>query len=362
MKPAGAIERQGRGQGGSPAASRATRTVSSRSVQLGVAALTLVMVAACGDSSKEREKDPGKAAASPASPASSAPSSNSAAARAWEHVRYLVNLGGRPSGSDAYARQLHYLRQHLEAAGWACLTRSWQETNPLTGQSVTMTNLYARYGRDARFDEPLPGILSCHIDTKTGIPGFVGANDGASGAAALLETARALAAEPQTARRVELVFFDGEESFAPHMSPSDGLYGSTYEASRRDRTGLPLWMVNLDMVGRRGMRISVPADDTSQEMYAHYMRAIDTLGCSRATWQIALGSIYDDHQPFAQRGVHTLNLIDHFSEGDWWHTAGDNLSLMAPESLGESVRMTLQLIRQLAADTTLQPLPGADID
>lgn len=325
----------------------------------GALALAL-LAAACDDSAQQRPEDaegrPASVAHAPADP-----EADPAAARAWEHVRFLVSLGGRPSGSEAYARQLLYLRRNLEEAGWSCLCRTWSETNPLTGKPVTMTNLYARFGRNASFDAPLPGLLSCHIDTKTGIPGFVGANDGASGAAVILETARALAAEPETARCVELVFFDGEESFAAHMTAADGLYGSTYDASRRG-DALPRWMVNLDMVGRRGMKISVPADDTSQEMYAHYERAIGALGLSRATWQVALGSIYDDHQPFAQRGVHTLNLIDHFSGGNWWHTAEDNLSLIAAESLGESVRMTLQLLRQLAADSLLSRLPGADID
>ena len=70
------------------------------------------------------------------------------------------------------------------------------------------------------------GLLTCHIDTKTGIPDFTGANDGASAAAAILETARILSRDPARAGQLELVFFDGEESFSQHIDSDDGLYGS----------------------------------------------------------------------------------------------------------------------------------------
>lgn len=317
--------------------------------------------AACDDVSESRS-DSARTSAADKNTFSGSREPSETGKRAFEHVRALVDLGPRPSGSEAYGRQVRYLRFELEKSGWVCTTRSWIVSNPVTGQDVRMTNLYARFSdKDTDFDAALPGILSCHIDTKSGIKGFVGANDGASGAAVLLETARALAADPETARCVELVFFDGEESFAPRMRLPDGLYGSTWDAARRGAT-LPRWMVNLDMVGRRGMRIAVPSDETTQEMYDHYMRAIGELGFSRGAWQVALGSIYDDHRPFYERGVHTLNLIDSFAGTDWWHTAQDDLSLISADSLAESVRMACQLLKQLAQDAGLRPLSGSEID
>lgn len=331
----------------------------SRCVMLSVFALCLGLVC-CGDSGQSASNRSAGASEKKAPACCREP--NEMGKRAFEHVRALVELGPRPSGSKAYGQQIQYLRAELEKAGWACTTRSWHVTHPETGKDVRMTNLYARFGgKETDFETMLPGLLSCHIDTKSGIDGFVGANDGASGAAVLLETARALAADPDTASRVELVFFDGEESFAPRMCLPDGLYGSRWDAERR-KSALPHWMVNLDMVGRRGMRIAVPADETSQEMYGHYMRAIGELGVSRGTWQVALGSIYDDHRPFHRRGVHTLNLIDSFAGTDWWHTQQDNLSLISADSLAESVRMACQLLRQLAQDTEMRRLSGTELD
>lgn len=347
-------------KGGNHPARRRKMRVRSRCSAMSVLALCLG-VAACGDSGP-RSGSARPADASQGNILSVRQEQSEVRKRAFEHVRALVNLGPRPSGSEAYGKQIHYLRVELEKSGWICTTRSWVVSNPETGKDVRMTNLYARFGgQETNFETVLPGLLSCHIDTKSGIEGFVGANDGASGAAVLLETARVLASDPEAARCVELVFFDGEESFAPRMHLPDGLYGSTWDTVRRG-PALPHWMVNLDMVGRRGMCIAVPADETSQEMYGHYMRAIGELGASRGTWQVALGSIYDDHRPFYERGVHTLNLIDSFAGTEWWHTPLDDLGLISSESLAESVRMACQLLRQLARDTEIRRLSGSEID
>src|SRR5260370_19091533 len=58
---------------------------------------------------------------------------------------------------------------------------------------------------------------------------FVGANDGGSSTGLLLELARVIGQHPDLARKIELVFFDGEEAFE-QFSDTDGLYGSRYFA------------------------------------------------------------------------------------------------------------------------------------
>lgn len=269
---------------------------------------------------------------------------------ALAHVQAIVAMGARCSSSPAYAQQLDYLQKYLEMQGWTCRRLSWKESNPLTGNPVTMTNLYARWGNDADFDLLPEGLLTCHIDTKMGIDGFVGADDGASGAAVLLEVAKALRDMPQIAERVELVFFDGEESFAPHMTPQDGLYGSRFDVARRGAK-LPRWQVNLDMVGGRGRVIAIPSSETSQEMYVQYKRAIEALGFSPSRWQVSFGSLFDDHLPFHEVGVDTLNIITQFAGTKWWHTATDNCSRLSARSLEESVRFAVQILRQLVEKT-----------
>lgn len=274
---------------------------------------------------------------------------------ALEHAKTMVAMGARCSGTPAYARQLNYLRSQLELHGWTCMTRSWEEINPLTGKPVTMTNLYARWGTTPDVEMSPDGLLTCHIDTKSGIDGFVGADDGASGAAVLLEIAKALKEEPSLAERVELVFFDGEESFAPHMTRQDGLYGSRFDVARRGKN-LPRWQVNLDMVGGRDKVIAIPSAETSQEMYVQYKRAIEFMGLSASRWQVSFGSLFDDHLPFHEAGVDTLNLIAQFAETKWWHTAADDATRLSARSMEESVRFAIQMVRQLSESALKQAL------
>ena len=175
-------------------------------------------------------------------------------------------------------------------------------------------------------------------------PGFESADDGASGAAVLLELARTLCDD-----RVELIFLDGEEAFARNMSETDGLYGSKYDVARRGDQ-LPRWQINLDMVGGRNKCIAIPVLDTSDYMYNHYAAAVRALGYSEANWTVWPGGYLDDHLPYLEAGVESLNLIAAFSGSNWWHTARDNMNRICPRSLHESGCMTRQLINQLLSE------------
>lgn len=251
---------------------------------------------------------------------------------AYQHCAAICRLGPRYSGSPAYEQQLQYLEKHLHAAGWQTARDSFSAPN-----GIRMTNL-----RAFRSNAPAPLLLSCHIDTKINIaPDFQSADDGASGAAALLELARVFQGEG-----VELIFLDGEEAFAKRMSETDGLYGSKHDVARRGAT-LPRWQINLDMVGGRNKTIAIPSLDTSDFMYAHYTAAIRSLGLSEEKWTVWPGSYLDDHVPYLEAGVDSLNLIAYFSGSNWWHTPRDNMSRICPRSLHESGQLTLQLIRQL---------------
>ncbi len=267
---------------------------------------------------------------------------------AYVHCARLCALGPRPTGSAAYSRQLSYLTEQLRAAGWEVRSQPFSLSN-----GARMVNLHAFFGSP---EKQSPLLISCHIDTKSGIPGFVGADDGASGAALLLELARCLAAEPEWAAQVELVFFDGEESFGRRMTETDGLYGSRYDVMRR-RGKLPRWQINLDMLGGRDKMVAVPLLDSSPALLEHYERTVDELRLPAERWMIYPGSYLDDHRPFAEAGVETLNLICDFSRGNWWHTERDNMSRISSASLEESGRVVMQLIRQLIAT---EPLNAGD--
>ncbi|MBQ8479376.1 MAG: M28 family peptidase [Akkermansia sp.] len=265
---------------------------------------------------------------------------NYCGANAYLHCDELCKLGPRPTGSQAYANQLAYLTEQLQKSGWVVTPRVFSLSN-----GAMMTNLHATFGSPTA-ERSL--IITCHIDTKIGIgPNFVGADDGASAAAAMLELARVLPAKSDCAEKIELIFFDGEESFAPRMTPTDGLYGSRYEVMRRCNA-MPRYQINLDMVGGRNKTIAVPLIDTSEEWLAEYEKAIESLGFSSRRWNVHPGSYMDDHTPFEQAGVKSINLICDFTKGGWWHTEKDDMSRICPQSLEETGLMVLQLISQIS--------------
>ena len=154
------------------------------------------------------------------------------------HAARITEMGNRASGTPGYRRQMDYLKEELTKYGWTCREQDFEKETPQG--PVRFVNLRARFGKAPNFLDPVRGLLTCHIDTKRGIDGFTGANDGASGAAAILETARILSGDPARARNLELVFFDGEESFAEHMDSDDGLYGSRHYASSMAAFSPPL--------------------------------------------------------------------------------------------------------------------------
>lgn len=284
---------------------------------------------------------------------------------AYIHNKAICDIGDRRSGSAGYEKQIRYIEEQLRPLGWQCRRQNF------LAQGVAMTNLIAIYRAPANDDtanqaekkhseesdisqesaSPRPMLLSCHIDTKIGIDHFVGANDGASGAAALIEIARMLAFQPEIASQVEIIFLDGEESFAKNMTEEDGLYGSKWDVEQRKQAGaLPLWQINLDMVGGRNIPIAPPILDTSDAMYAQYSRAIRELKLSPEQWTMAPSSYMDDHLPYLKAGVDSLNLIAHFVGSDWWHTEKDNMSIISDRSLKESCLVTLKIIKQILSE------------
>src|SRR5262245_37220571 len=126
--------------------------------------------------------------------------------RAWEHLRQLVALGPRPSGSPAIEQARQYIKSQLASAGVAVTEQKWVDDTP--AGKVPMVNLIATIpgGRKDR----LGG--AGHYDTKRfPLFRFVGASDGGSSAAFVIELARALKARTNSLT-MELLFLDGEEA------------------------------------------------------------------------------------------------------------------------------------------------------
>src|ERR1700745_563937 len=140
--------------------------------------------------------------------------------KAFAHVQHLVDLGPRPAGSEALEKSRLYIIEQLKSAGWTVARSEFSDQTPRG--KMTFVNLIARFGTSEK-KEAAQFLLCSHYDTKTfDAIRFVGANDGGSSTGLLLELARVIGQHPNLARKIELVFFDGEEAYE-QFSETDGL-------------------------------------------------------------------------------------------------------------------------------------------
>ncbi len=133
-----------------------------------------------------------------------------------------VGFGPRPSGTPAIVETRKYIIEQLKASGIEAKEQAFIGMTPLG--EVSMANVIATIpGR-----RPDRLVLASHYDTKLFREfRFVGANDGASSTAALLELGRVLKAR-QNELTIELLFLDGEEARMPEWRGTDNTYGSRH--------------------------------------------------------------------------------------------------------------------------------------
>ena len=260
---------------------------------------------------------------------------------ALQHVQRLVDLGPRPPGSDAIEKSRAYITKQMEGAGWRVTRQSFTGDTPRG--KVEFVNLIARHSsQDAK---AAPTFLLCsHYDTKVfDSIRFVGANDGGSSTGALIEIARVLNDHPILAKKVELVFFDGEEAYE-RFSETDGLYGSRYFAKHLSPTDRFAGGVLLDMIGDRSLTITLSPDSPVQ-MTDDIFASAEALKV-RDHFTYFQSSIMDDHTPLNAAGIPTIDLIDF--DFPPWHTADDTMDKLSAESLQTVGAVTLYYLSQFA--------------
>jgi len=273
--------------------------------------------------------------------------------RAFENVFAQVDFGPRAAGSTANRRQSEFLVSQLESAG----VQDVQIQEPDLNVVGTIPG-----------DESGVVVVGAHHDTKDEIPGFVGANDGASGVAVVLELARSL---PRSldGPSIAIALFDAEEARGSRSFEQDGTRGSRQYIDYAQDGGLrgspPLGeiraMVLFDLVG--DCELSIPLEGNSDPgLYALFAEAAIEAGVaelvggeagSSAPFAGTTGAILDDHIPFRDAGVPVVDLIDLTfgpggTPGDYWHTDEDTLERVCVDSLeavGEAAVRAIPRIR-----------------
>ena len=219
------------------------------------------------------------------------------ATRAWRLVRLQLSYGQRPGGSPQLRALADRLRPLLPNGRFEDLGPNEPGLRNIVGELP---------GRGP------PILIGAHYDTQSDPIGFVGANDGAAGTAAVLELARVLRpASARDGRAVTFVLFDGEEQPAGETDrpfPTSGLRGSRayVEAHPHDARELVL----LDYIAARGSTFRRETD-SDPALWARLRAAARAAGAGAYFPPGDQGvGIVDDTFPFLQQGIPAVDVID----------------------------------------------------
>jgi len=183
-----------------------------------------------------------------------------------------------------------------------------------------------------------------HFDTKLSSERFVGANDGGSGTAVLLELARVLAAAGPRSLTYRFLFLDGEEALNWTWKDPDNTYGARHHAAGLKASGLSERVracVLLDMVGDADLGILREAYSDRRLTDLFFEAARDS-GLGQHV-DAGREEIADDHLPFLNAGIPSVDLID-FDYGPhnaYWHTSQDTLEHCSAASLAIAGKIVL---------------------
>lgn len=268
--------------------------------------------------------------------------------RAMDHVRKQIDIGPRISGSPELEKTREYIISFLNNLGLRVTTDEFVVSTPI-GQKP-MVNLTAEIPGESKDVV----IIASHYETKYFKDmRFVGANDPAASVGTLMEMARVMtASENKPKLTYWLVFFDGEEAFCRDWDECskpgapDNTYGSRrYVAGLKHKQELARVraLVLLDLMGYTKLELGRDTLSTRwlQDIIWETGRG---LGYEKVFVQRgeAIGS--DDHEPFLEAGVDSVDLIQ-LNSYPYWHRADDTIDKVSARSM------------KIVGDTVLASLP-----
>ncbi len=274
--------------------------------------------------------------------------------RAMQYVKDIVKFGPRPIGSANHKKVEDYLLSRLKG--------DTVEQDAFTAD--TPEGKFPVRNIIAKFPGAKDGIIviASHYDTNYPFRNtpYVGANDGGSSSALLLELANQLRGKKNDGYSIWLVWDDAEEAIKPDTEVdfmTDSLYGVRHlaETWQADGTLKKIKAFLLaDMIGDADLDIDRDLASTP------WLEAVVYQAAARVGYQshffARTESMEDDHLPFVKRGVPSADIID-FSYGYnnvFWHTPQDTVDKLSPKSLEITGTVILETIRIL---DQMNPLP-----
>jgi Zn-dependent M28 family amino/carboxypeptidase len=267
------------------------------------------------------------------------------AARAMQYTKEVTAFGARPIGSANHKKLEEYIVAHLKG--------DEVENDAFTAETIEgkfpVRNIIAKF----------PGtkdgvvVIAGHYDTNYPLrnTAYVGANDGGSSTAILLEIANQLRGKKRDGYSVWLLFTDGEEAVR-QWSATDSVYGTTHVAERWQKDGTAKKIKALllaDMIGDADLNVERESNSTPWLEDLVY-QAATRLGY-QSHFFARTQAVEDDHIPFVKAGVPCADLIDidYGYDNVFHHSPQDTVDKLSPKSLQIVGDVILQTVWMLDA-------------
>ncbi|MEN8172523.1 MAG: M28 family peptidase [Chloroflexota bacterium] len=246
--------------------------------------------------------------------------------RALAQIEQQLEFGPRIPETVGHDKFVRWLLAELESTSWDA---SIQESVVM---GHTIKNIVAKRNRSSTRGQWI--IFSAHYDTRIyadeshdpedKIKPVMGANDGASGVAVLLELARVIPND--FPGNIWLVFFDAEDN--GRINGWDWILGS--KAFVDQLVGKPDAVILVDMIGDSDLNIYMERN-SDPSLSAEIWEQAAALGYTNYFIPIPKYRMLDDHIPFLQADIPAVDLIDF--DYPYWHTVDDTLDKVSAESL-----------------------------
>lgn len=255
-------------------------------------------------------------------------------ARAFSMLKAQCDFGPRKPGTLPHEQCKSYLLAQLTPYVDKVVTQRWTYYDNARHVSLPLTNILGIINPQAKKKV----MLLTHWDTRPTADQeldaankqkpILGADDGASGTAVLLELARVLHKQrPQIG--IELLFVDGED-WGPG---EDKMYLGAIHFASNPGAYRPDSAILLDMIGDKGL--TVYREKSSQMLNPSLNDTVwadaGLLGYRAQFPDAAKWQISDDHDTFNAHGIPAIDLIDF--DYAYWHTLGDTPDKCSPQSL-----------------------------
>lgn len=274
--------------------------------------------------------------------------------RAWEYFTKVCDIGPRSSGSPGMERQVKLIAEHFSKLQTRVGFQSFDVAHPLDGTPVKMNNIIVSFHPQAK--ERV--LICCHYDTRPfpdeDTPAnrrkpFIGANDGGSGVALLMEMGHHIKTIDST-YGVDFIFFDGEELiFGDRGTFFLGSEHFAKQYKEKPPEHRYLYGVLVDMIADKNLNIHPEinslklAPEPTASIWATAKRLRVTEFIAQPKHEVR-----DDHLPLNEiAGISTTDIIDF--DYLYWHKTGDTLAACSRSSLSKVGRVLLAWLENVPA-------------